>query len=112
MKNNLKRSITVAALAALAMSTMASERLQDGKAAYEAKCAGCHEEGVDGAPKTHNPADWKNRSNLWDAVLFEHAEKSYLKMPAKGGDDMATPYDVEAAAEYMVTITHPDLPHD
>jgi cytochrome c5 len=112
VKNNPKRILAGSALAALALAATASERLEDGKAAYEAKCASCHDEGVDGAPKTHNPADWDKRSHLWDAVLFEHAEKGYLKMPAKGGDEMATPYDVEAAAEYMVTITHPDLPHD
>ena len=30
-------------------------------------------------------------------------------MPAKGGDEDASDYDVEAAAEYMLTITHPEL---
>ena len=35
-----------------------------------------------------------------------------LDMPPKGGADIASNYEVKAAAEYMVTITHPQMPHD
>lgn len=92
--------------------TAASERLRDGKKAYDAICARCHESGVDGAPVTGNKADWEGRSNLWEAMLFEHADKGYIMMPARGNADYATEYDAEAAAEFMLTITHPELPRD
>jgi len=108
-------STSVAVMSLLAASGLcmaASDRLEDGSKAYEAACASCHETGVDNAPVTGNTKDWAGRSNLWDAVLSEHAQKGYLRMPAKGGSVDTSEYDVDAAAEYMLTITHPDMPHD
>ncbi len=87
-------------------------RKEDGHKAYVAACAKCHDHGSQGAPVTNNPKDWADRSDLWEAVLFEHAKKGYIDMPPKGGDQSASDYDVEAAAEYMLTITHPELPED
>ncbi|MEH6633946.1 MAG: c-type cytochrome [Halioglobus sp.] len=94
------------------LTLAASDRLEDGRKAYVASCATCHETGTDGAPSVHQAEDWKNRSQLWDAVLFTHAEKGYLTMPAKGGDNSISTYDVDVAAEYMLTISHPDMAHD
>jgi cytochrome c5 len=91
---------------------IASERMEDGRIAYEAKCASCHATGKNGAPATSNPEDWKNRSELWDAVLAEHAKSGYLGMPAKGGEPDTSDYDVEVAAEYMLNMAHPDFPQD
>ncbi len=99
-------------LFALGMSSGASERLKDGKRTYEKVCAGCHETGVQGAPVVGNKEDWRARSGLWEAVLVEHAEQGYIKMPAKGNAEYATEYDVGAAAEYMLTLTHPEMSHD
>ena len=116
---NVSTRLLLAALACNATVSLASdtltagsERLEDGKKSYEAICASCHEAGADGAPVTGNREDWEDRSHLWEAVLFEHAEKGYIKMPARGASDYATDYDVQTAAEYMLTITHPDLPRD
>jgi cytochrome c5 len=92
--------------------TAGSERLQDGKRNYDAICAQCHETGELEAPITGKAEDWADRSHLWEAVLFEHADKGYINMPARGASDYATEYDVETAAEYMLTITHPELPRD
>jgi cytochrome c5 len=102
----------ISLLTASGLCMAASDRLEDGSKAYEAACARCHETGDDNAPVTGNAKDWTDRSNLWDAVLSEHAQKGYLRMPAKGGSVDASTYDVDAAAEYMLTITHPDMPHD
>lgn len=90
----------------------ASERLDDGKRTYEKVCSSCHETGVEGAPIVGNKADWSGRSDLWEAVLVEHAEKGFVRMPAKGNAEYATDYDVSAAAEYMLTLTHPEMSHD
>ncbi len=108
-------SMSVAVMGLLAASGLcmaSSDRLEDGRKTYEATCAKCHETGVDNAPETGNAGDWANRSKLWDAVLSEHAQQGYLRMPAKGGNPNASKYDVDAAAEYMLTITHPEMPHD
>ena len=83
-----------------------------GKEAYEEVCAGCHEEGLDGAPKTGDQADWDNRSWLWEAVLFEHAISGHGDMPAKGGDDALDEAKVTRAAEYMLTLTYPETHRD
>ncbi len=79
-----------------------------GKQAYDQVCAGCHEEGLDGAPKTGDRDAWAGRSWLWEAVLFEHAKAGYMEMPAKGGDATLDDATVEKAAEYMLTRTFPN----
>lgn len=81
-----------------------------GKQAYDEVCAGCHDEGLDGAPRTGDQDAWSGRSWLWEAVLFEHAKQGYMTMPAKGGDATLDDATVEMAAEYMLTKTFPDAP--
>ncbi len=96
--------------ASSAAPAMADETLQvSGKEAYERVCARCHEEGVDGAPKTGDREAWAGRSWLWEAVLFEHAKTGYKNMPAKGGDPSLDDATVEKAAEYMLSRTFPDV---
>ena len=82
------------------------------RAAYEHACADCHETGKNGAPRTGDPAAWADRSALWEAVLFEHAQKGYFDMPAHGLDGRFSDEEVAAAAQYMLEITHPDRPRD
>jgi cytochrome c5 len=84
----------------------------DGAIAYKEYCAGCHETGMLGAPIVGETSEWADRSQLWDAVLFDHAQTGYLEMPAKGGR-MDLPDDlVKAAAEHMLEVTFPDRLHD
>lgn len=92
---------------------LGSERLEDGRRAYVAGCASCHDKGVNGAPVTGRTDDWSGRSRLWEAVLFKHANsRGYLDMPAKGGRSELSEYEVNAAAEYMLTVSFPNLPED
>ena len=84
--------------------------LLTGKQAYEEVCAGCHEEGLDGAPRTGYRDDWEGRSWLWEAVLFEHARCGYGDMPAKGGCTTMDDVTVTKAAEYMMALTYPEMP--
>lgn len=83
-----------------------------GKEAYAMACARCHDTGLDGAPITRNPSDWEDRSHLWQAVLMEHAREGYLGMPAKGGNPDLPDITVNAAVQYMLELTFPDLPPD
>ena len=89
-----------------------SDRLEAGRQAFNKHCSECHENPASGAPEAGKQTDWENRSELWEAVLLEHAKKGYLEMPARGGSEDASDYEVGAAAEYMLTITHPEMPHD
>ncbi len=84
----------------------------NGERVYNQVCAGCHETGMLGAPIAGSQEDWANRSQLWDAVLFDHAITGYLEMPAKGGRTDLPDDLVRAAAEYMLRMTFPDRPQD
>jgi cytochrome c5 len=79
------------------------------KEAYDQVCASCHEEGVNGAPRTGDREAWSGRSWLWEAVLFEHVKQGYMDMPARGGDESLADVTAEKAAEYMLSKTYPDL---
>ena len=91
---------------------LTGELAEAGFAAYQRVCAACHETGANGAPLTGRPEDWAGRSRLWQAVLFKHAEQGYLGMPARGGDSTLSDQEVQAAAEHMLALTHPQAPAD
>ena len=84
----------------------------DGENAYMEHCAGCHETGMLGAPREGQPQEWEGRSDLWQAVLMEHARTGYFEMPARGGKTELPDEVVAAAAEYMLEMTFPDRPKD
>jgi cytochrome c5 len=86
--------------------------LELGRETYEMACASCHDEGKDGAPAKGDRDSWSDRSRLWSAVLTEHAKAGYQAMPCKGGQLELSDNAVEAAAEYMLNETFPELPRD
>ena len=94
------------------ISPAAEHRVLTGKQAYEKVCAGCHAEGLNGAPVTGSREDWAERSPLWEAVLFEHANDGFLGMPPKGDAVELTELEVEYAAEYMLGLAYPERPGD
>lgn len=83
-----------------------------GKQAYEKACARCHDDGLDNAPKIGDRDAWKDRSMLWQAVLFEHVKSGYLDMPAKGGSARLDDAAVARATEYLLTTTFPEVKKD
>lgn len=104
--------ITALCLALISVAATASERLEHGRKVYEKHCATCHALEDVAAPRMGKSEDWDSRSNLWEAILFEHANTGYLQMPAKGGASGLTEYDVDAAAEFMLTSSQPSMPAD
>jgi cytochrome c5 len=88
--------------------TAAAGDMLANQCAYERACAGCHDEGLNGAPAVDDREAWAGRSSLWVAVLEEHAKEGYLDMPARGGDPGLSDCEVAAATEYMLSLTHPD----
>jgi len=83
-----------------------------GRDVYEWSCAACHDEGEDDAPRIRQRESWTERSPLWSAVLLEHAREGWLDMPAKGGHPYLSDRAVQAAGEYMLCETFPELPRD
>lgn len=94
------------------VAAQASAMRLNGEAAYNDYCAGCHETGMLDAPIAGDAADWGARSQLWDAVLLDHAITGYFEMPAKGGRSDLPDEVVKSAAEYMLRMTFPDMQHD
>ena len=84
----------------------------NGEQAYTENCAGCHETGMLGAPREGEPQDWEGRSNLWQAVLMDHAKTGHFDMPARGGKTELPEDVINAAAQYMLEATFPDRPKD
>ena len=79
-----------------------------GREVYSEFCASCHDTCQQGAPVTGKPAEWEGRSQLWQAVLMEHAKAGYLDMPARGGALDLSDLSVSRAVEYMMLATFPD----
>jgi len=93
-------------------ATWREERIELGRQTYERACASCHETGEEEAPITGKRDDWAQRSDMWQAVLARHAKSGYLEMPGKGGQADLTDEAVDAATEYMLGRTFPELPRD
>jgi len=87
-------------------------RLLEGQEVYQTACASCHEGGEGDAPVTGDRDAWSGRSDLWTAVLSEHAAAGYFDMPGKGGHGELSDDEVSAAVEYMLQKTFPEMPRD
>ena len=92
--------------------TWRADRAVTGQETYELACASCHDPGQGEAPAIGDRDAWSGRSDLWVAVLSEHAKSGYLDMPGKGGQATLTDEAVAAATEYMLSKTFPELPPD
>ena len=87
-------------------------RMLAGQEIYEDVCASCHARGEEGAPTLGDRTAWSDRSDLWTAVLAEHATAGYFEMPEKGGHGELTDDEVTAATEYILMKTFPEKPRD
>jgi len=76
---------------------------EPGQEIYEAHCVVCHRDGVAGAPKFRDKADWapKLAAKNIDA-LTASAIKGINAMPAKGACSECSDADIKAAVQYMV----------
>ena len=83
-----------------------------GRETYDKACASCHDMKVPGIPGKGDRDSWTDRSPLWSAVLLEHAKRGFLEMPTKGGQPGLSDRAVEAAGEYMLCETFPEMLRD
>ncbi|MCX7118064.1 MAG: c-type cytochrome [Legionellales bacterium] len=83
----------------------ASEQVKKspGEATYDQYCVICHRDGVAGAPKVHEKADWGPRLDKKNIdALTASALKGLNAMPPKGTCQSCSDADIKAAIEYMV----------
>ncbi len=90
---------------ATAATPAAAPAVADGKAAYDASCAACHESGMMGAPKPGDKAAWAPRIAQGNALLLSHATDGFKgkvgMMPAKGGKATLTSAEISSIVTYM-----------
>jgi cytochrome c5 len=67
---------------------------------YKTSCALCHDQGVAGAPKFKNKADWSSRGNI--EVLLASAIKGKGAMPPKGTCMQCSDEELKITIEYML----------
>jgi len=74
-----------------------------GQETYEQHCVVCHRDGVAGAPKFRDAADWKSRIDKENLDLMTaNAIKGLNAMPVKGTCQECSEADMRAAIKYMV----------
>jgi cytochrome c5 len=79
------------------------EKARTGQELYEKYCIVCHQDGIAGAPKFRNEADWKPRlASLKIEGLIATAIKGINAMPAKGTCVECTEADIKNALQYML----------
>lgn len=80
--------------------------LEKGEEVYQQSCASCHKQGIAGAPKLTDAADWRQRLQKGMETLNDHAINGYQgetgMMPPKGGNPALSDTEVKAAVAYMV----------
>jgi cytochrome c5 len=78
-----------------------------GKKVYDSLCMICHAQGVGGAPKLGDRADWGPRIAQGNDTLYKHALEGFQGqkgvMPPKGGNASLPDEDVKAGVDYMVS---------
>jgi cytochrome c5 len=77
-----------------------------GEKVYKSACFACHANGVAGAPKFGDAAQWKDRIAKGKDVLVKNAITGFTGstgvMPPKGGFTHRSDEDIAAAVEYMM----------
>jgi len=99
-------------IASQAQEVWRERRLELGEQVYQHACASCHDEGLNGAPAMGDREAWSTRSPMWSAVLFEHSRNGFMDMPARGSHAELTDLEVDAASEYLLSQTFPEMPLD
>jgi len=82
--------------------------LADGRAVFNQVCASCHIQGLNGAPKLGNRADWAARIKEGKVDLTAEAYSGVRLMPAKGGKPDLSIEAFSEALVYMVNKSGAD----
>ena len=73
-----------------------------GDQVYTAACAGCHNSGAAGAPKTGDAGAWVARVDQGMETMVKHAINGYNAMPARGLCADCSDQEIADAVAFMV----------
>lgn len=73
-----------------------------GEDRYKSTCSVCHDQGVAGAPKFRNSADWKPRMAVGMDGMLKIAIQGKGGMPPRGTCMQCSDEELKAAIEYML----------
>lgn len=86
---------------ALGLSSFASAA-RSGEALYNSYCIACHMNGVAGAPKFGDKADWQPRIEKGMETLLKDATNGFKAMPPKGLCSNCSEDELRRAIQYMI----------
>ena len=87
--------------AALPIAGVAQPAERTGEQIVKQQCAGCHEKGVNGAPRIDDRAAWAPRMKQGLDAMVRSAINGHGKMPARGGLVNVTDTELRSAITYM-----------
>lgn len=80
----------------------ASSAARSGEALYNSYCIACHMNGVAGAPKLGDKADWQPRIEKGIDTLLKDATNGFKAMPPKGLCFDCSEDELRSAIQYMI----------
>jgi cytochrome c5 len=94
---------TALPLAALALTVAMAAQVRErtGKEVVDSGCVACHAQGVNGAPKIGDRAEWIPRMSKGLDVLVQSAVHGHGAMPARGGMADLSDREIQSAIVYM-----------
>lgn len=93
--------ITIVVCLALALSSVA-HAARSGEALYNSYCIACHMNGVAGAPKFGDQAEWQPRIEKGIDMLLKDATNGFKAMPPKGLCFDCSEDELRSAIQYMI----------
>ncbi len=85
---------------------------RSGKFIVETQCAKCHREGVGGAPRIGDSAEWIRRAQLGFDSLVRSAIAGHGGMPPRGGKADLTDTELQLAVTYMFQTSVKTISYD
>lgn len=98
-------SFTALLFSGFAMSLLLSNSAyaaRSGETLYNSYCIACHMNGVAGAPKFGNKADWQPRIEKGIDTLLKDATNGFKAMPPKGLCFDCSEDELRSAIQYMI----------
>ncbi|MBI2307355.1 MAG: cytochrome c5 family protein [Rhodocyclales bacterium] len=102
MTQRLLPAIIACVAASSALADPFNGNVSVGRRVYVEVCAACHANGVAGAPRFGNRAEWEMRVLLGRKELVRSVLKGKGAMPPKGGNASVSDLQAEAAMDYML----------
>ena len=99
----MRRTITSLAAVALLAAGASAVAATQGEKVYGKTCTVCHTDGLSGAPRLGNVAEWTPRIPAGKEALVDSVRKGKGLMPPRGGNDKFNDDDLRAAVEYILS---------